>query len=332
MTSSHRSRVLCPARTVAVVAALACSALASSPRAQGDSAAARAIAKGQEGLALFEQGKKDEALSSFRQAEVLYHSPVFLLYAGRSLRAIGRLTEARATLRRVDEETIPATAPAPWKQAQADARGEIATLAAEIPSVVVNVVGGSTGTRVTIDGTPAVAGQRIELDPGPHVVVATDDERHEAKTVTLAPRAETESVVITLSPAAVQAHADHALAPPPVGDGPPSRAPTAGLVTIGAGGVLIVAGGVVGVLALVDAKAARRSLPDTCDGTTCPSSRKDEVEGRLDAARRLGIASDVLFVSGGVAAAIGIYVVIAHPRVTKTLRGTPRGASFEMTF
>ena len=57
--------------------------------------------------------------------------------------------------------------------------------------------------------------------------------------------------------------------------------------------------------------------------------------GRLDlSSRRLGIASDVLLISGGVAIAVGVYMMIAHPGAKAAVRAglTPRGGSFELHF
>src|SRR5690242_10010962 len=86
---------------------------------------ARAIEKGKDALALYEAGNWSGALEAFREADTLFHSPVFALYTARSLRQLGRLLEARAALERLSNETLSASAPAPWLKAQADARLEL---------------------------------------------------------------------------------------------------------------------------------------------------------------------------------------------------------------
>jgi hypothetical protein len=98
------------------------------PPATQDSAAARAIARGQEALAAYERGEFESALGAFREADAAFHSPVFALYAGRCLRELGRLAEARAELGRVAAEPLPPSAPEPWQHAQADAQRELAEM------------------------------------------------------------------------------------------------------------------------------------------------------------------------------------------------------------
>lgn len=294
---------------LAVVGALLFFCLPASAVAQAPSPAARAIATGQEAMALFEQGSFDEALAKFQQAEALYHSPVFLLYAARSLRERGHWLEAIATLRRVAVEDLESTAPLPWKQAQGDARREAVTLEAEVPSVIVTVERGSGETQVTIDGTAVALGQRIQLDPGQHRIVASDGARTESQNVTLSPGGRALDVVVGLPVAREE--------PKPSPPTPP-RARTSsglyvpGLVVAGAGAAAVVAGGVVGVLALSKASTARQGLPPSCDDTNCLDSRKDEIETTLAVPRRLATVADVLFITGGIAVAVGVYLMVVH--------------------
>src|SRR5690349_2715550 len=79
-----------------------------------------AVDRGNEGVALYEAGRWDEALARFAEAEALYHSPVFVLYTARTLRNAGRLRDARDTYHRLVAEPIAADAPALWHQAQTD--------------------------------------------------------------------------------------------------------------------------------------------------------------------------------------------------------------------
>jgi hypothetical protein len=310
-----------------------CLCLPASGLAQAPSPAARAIAKGQEAVAFFEQGKYDEALAKFQQAEALYHSPVFLLYAGRSLRETGRWVEASVALRRVASETLDDAAPLSWKQAQADARRELAALAAEVPSIVVIVEGGTLATQATIDGTSVAIGEPIEVDPGEHRIVASDGDRTEAKSVTVSPRVSGLKVVVTLPPAATP-ETSKALPEATSRAAHRSTIYVPGLVVAGAGAATVVAGGVVGVFALTKSSAARGQLPASCDGTTCSSSRKEEIEANLATPRRLGTVADVLFVTGGVAVAVGVYLMIVHraPASGGSARVSSRGASFEWRF
>lgn len=303
--------------------------------AQTPTPAALAITKGQEAVALFEKGRYDEALAKFRQADALYHSPVFVLYAGRSLRQQGRRVEALATLRLVAAENVDEDAPPPWKQARAEAKREIAELAAEIPSMTVTVEGATPRTQVTIDAKPAALGEPIELDPGTHRVHAVDGHRADAKEVTLSAGGGRLDVVLTLPPAPAAAAEVRTTMPTtrPLAE-PQTKLHVPGLVTAGAGAAAMVAGGVVGVLALNRASSARDTLPSTCEGTLCLDSRKEEIESKLAPARRLGAAADVLLITGGIALAVGAYLMIVH-RVAappSAARATSIGAPLELRF
>ena len=306
---------------IVVMGAALCLALPASASAQAKGPAARAIATGQEGIALFKQGSFDDALAKFQQADAIYHSPVFVLYEGRSLRGRGRWVEALATLRRVAAENLAPAAPPPWKQAQADALRDAAALAAEIPSVVVTVRRGSAETQVTIDGSAVAQGERIDLDPGPHRIVASDGDRVESQDVTLPPGTSVRSVVVAFPQTSIDEAPKPSLptptpTPPRAGAGPTTKLSVPGLALGVAGMTVVVAGGVVGVLALTKASAARAGLPLSCDGTSCLDAKRDEIEASLSTPRRLATVADVLFITGGLAVAVGVYLIIVNRSAT----------------
>lgn len=335
LSPRNRSELVSPSplRILVVTLAWLCFCLPASAVAQTPSHAARAIATGQEAVALFEQGQYDEALAKFHQAEALYHSPVFLLYAGRSLRERGRWVEALATLRRVAAENLDSAAPPPWTQAKADAQREVAALAAEVPSVIVTVERGSSETQVTIDGNKVAAGERILLDPGQHRVVASDGDRSESQDVTLSPSATALNVVVVLPPAAAREAPKPSPPTTPVAE-PKSGRSVPGMVFAGGGAAVLVAGGVVGVLALTNASAARDRLPTSCDDTSCLTSKKEAIEADLATPRRLATIADVLFVTGGVAVAVGVVLMIVHrgSKPRGTVGVSSHGGSLEVCF
>jgi hypothetical protein len=281
---------------------------------------AKAIEKGREGVALYEQGKWQEALERFNEADRLYHSPVFALYSARSLRNLGRLLEARAVLRRLVDEKLDGAAPDAWKEAQGDARAELSALEAEIPSVVVVVEGASPDSVLTIDDESVLAGQPIELDPGQHRLVASDGKQQRMVDFSVARGARNQSVVAKFSPPEPVARPTkpepRALEPERL------RGPyVPGLVITGAGGVALITGGVVGTLAIIKADQARDDLPASCRGTTCPLSTKSDVEASLEPSRDLATAADVLLISGAALAAVGIALWLIDPRAdTETER------------
>ncbi len=119
-----------------------------------EQAAALAIEKGQEGIALYERGEWLAAIERFEQADALYHSPALSLYIARSLRSTGQYLAAKTVFERLIAERLPDDAPDVWRDAQSDARAELAALERALPRVV--------GTAET---SP-------DLDPGAHEVVA----------------------------------------------------------------------------------------------------------------------------------------------------------------
>jgi hypothetical protein len=312
------------------LASLAEPAFAETPPAPPASdAGTHAIQKGEQGLALYEQGKWSEALERFREAESLYHSPVFGLYTARALRNAGRLLEAREAFRALVAEKLEPSAPELWRQAQRDGVTELAALEMNIPTAIVTVRGGTQATALTIDGRPIAAGVSIELDPGTHHVVANDGARSATRDVTLAVGAREQRIVVKFpSPAA------RTPAPPPEKPRASSGPYVPGLVVAGIGGATLLAGGVVGILALNKKSDTRDNLPVTCVETTCPESREDEVEAEADKARNLGTAADVLFVTGGIVTAVGIGMLVFVPRDEPNVAvlASPRGGAVRVRF
>jgi hypothetical protein len=268
--------------------------------------AARAVEIGNEGIASFEQGRWLDALERFRAAEAHYHSPVFSLYAARSLRNAGRLLEAREAFRQLAGETLPASAPAIWKQAQNDGRNELTAIEAEIPSATISVIGGSSNTVLLLDGRLAQAGRRTELDPGVHRLIARDSGRMTVRDFVLA-RAAKERIVIrfeglNVPPAATSSSRSAA------DDTASARLP--GWILVGTGGAAIATGAVFGVLALQRKAEAEESLSAHCAGNVCPVSRRNEIDARIADARRLGTIADVFLIGGIGVAVAGTGVLI----------------------
>jgi hypothetical protein len=289
-----------------------------------------AIERGNEGVTLYEASRWQEALASFTEAEQLYHSPVFVLYIARTLRNAGRLREARETYRRLVNETLTPSAPAPWKQAQTDARSELSALEATIPTVVFTLSGGSPAARLSVDNHPVPAGAPIELDPGSYHVVATDGARHVTIAFSVATAAQGQPVNIVFPDAASpvplrgvehEANETRGLFVP-------------GLVVAGLGGATLIAGGVTGVLALSKKPDARRSLPASCIDGRCPRAQQQAVEEATAPGRRLAIATDVLLISGAVIALTGAGLLLLVPGEPAKVSASvsPRGGAVTLVF
>lgn len=113
---------------IALIAGLVLLARTATAQEPAESAGTRAVARGNEGIALYEAGDYAAALARFREADALYHSPVLVLYAARSARNLGDLEQARQTYQRLLDEPIAPNAPDTWRLAQSDARTELAAL------------------------------------------------------------------------------------------------------------------------------------------------------------------------------------------------------------
>jgi len=88
---------------------------------------------GRAGLSAYGQADFETALDHFRRAETLVHSPVFQLYAARSLLRLGKVDEARAELERILAATPAAGAPEAWLRARREAADELLALSSAAP-------------------------------------------------------------------------------------------------------------------------------------------------------------------------------------------------------
>lgn len=165
-------------RVCLVAAAFAAVIAPAIPARAGGSAADRDAARNLagKGYEALEAGQHQRALELFQQAEARFHAPTHWLYIARAQIKLGRLVEARASLDRVVTEKLAPDAPAPFKEAQANARAELRDLDALIPSLTVVIDGEAPpGTRIIIDGEPLKTedlGKPSHRNPGSHVVAA----------------------------------------------------------------------------------------------------------------------------------------------------------------
>ncbi|MCC7540646.1 MAG: hypothetical protein IT379_30805 [Deltaproteobacteria bacterium] len=168
--SSSSPSSFAPVIALACLAALACAATASSVRAQqpaGDPTV-RARELYQEGRRLGEQGRWEEARTTFERALALREAPLLHFALGTAQAETRRFVAARASLRR-----FLATASDDAARAQVPAaEAALRALEPRIAHLVVNVTGGRP-REVRLDGTPidlATLGQPLDVDPGQRTV------------------------------------------------------------------------------------------------------------------------------------------------------------------
>jgi len=240
-----------------------------------ESANAVAVARGNEAVALYEAGRFADALTRFREADTLYHSPVFVLYEARCLRGEGDVTEARAAYRRLLDEAVAPDAPPVWKQAQADARAELAALEAELDreraaAVATPLVPAASSTAPP----PPEATPPAPIDGGGHTPVE-GEQRQKSGSVSLP------GIVLASS----------------------------------GGAALIAASviGIVALNKEADLRrnppAGCESHPPG-DTLVCLHSSETAMQSRQQPIERLALTSDVLFVAGGISAAAGVALLL----------------------
>jgi hypothetical protein len=138
--------------------------------------AERAVARQlfREGDDLQRAGKIAEALDRFQRAEQAYAAPTNMLRIAECQAALGRLVESAESYRTVLRSPVPEDAPAPFRAALEQAKGELAQVEPRIPKLrVVPEPARISATAFRIDGqavSAALLGERIPLDPGPHRV------------------------------------------------------------------------------------------------------------------------------------------------------------------
>ncbi len=263
----------------------------------------------------------------FRRAESLVHAPTLELGLARAQVGLGRLVEAHETYRRIVREPLAPGAPAPFARAVADARKELAALEPRLAWVTLDVHGApSSDVTASVDDAafPAAAlGIKRASDPGEHMVRASapgfaplvtrftvTEGQATVVSVTLlpiprqepgaAPTAETPPLAPPSAPAHVESPA-----PTPL----PSSTPfgrTAGYAALGIGAAGLVAGGVMGVLAL----AKHASLSGGCPDGHCAPGESSQVS-LYDT---LAMGSTVSLVAGAVGVATGFTLLLATPK------------------
>lgn len=302
----------CAAAVAAMVAGASTSARAQSDAE--DRATARALAQqGSDALDARDYAKAEDA---FRRADALFHAPTLVLGLARAQAAEGKFVEAWENYNRIILENVTTTPV--FAKVLDDAKREIGTVEGRRSRATVTVVGGSS-PRVTLDDSPlksAALGVPVFVNPGTHTIQATADGFNSvARTFSVA-EGKSETVALTLEPAAGSALPPAAspgtgpapgatpapaaaLSTPPAAEGAadhPSRAPAA--VAFAVGGAGLAAGIVAGVLAIGD----HSHLKTECPNGTCSGSGP---ESDLSAYHTVGLVSTVGFIVAGVGVGVG---------------------------
>lgn len=156
------------ALTLAAAAPSVARAQPPSDQARKDEARALAM-RGDEEL----EGKKfPEAERTFTKALELIDAPTLRVRLARALVGQERLVAARLQYAKVVALELGVDAPAPFVEAVAEARSELAALDQRIPIIRVGRVAGRADVIARVDDTPAKPGEEVRVDPGRHSVSA----------------------------------------------------------------------------------------------------------------------------------------------------------------
>jgi hypothetical protein len=252
------------------------------------------------GAEAVEAGRPAEGLPLLLEAEALFHAPTHLLYIARAQAETGKLLDARSTYEKLANEKLPPRASKPFQEAQATAKSELPKITTRIPKLVVYVEPAASGLDVTLDGAALARalGEPIEIDPGPHTVIAKAPGYLDANVTVTAPEARETVVRVKLSPATKTS------ASPPVMTEPEEPGPDgmriASITLMAVGGAGLAAGGALGIVSLLNTSEANDKF-ETC-GLPC----KPEIDDLDGQAATLGTASIIGLAAGGAVFGTGL--------------------------
>jgi hypothetical protein len=288
--------------------------------------AARSL--GLSGVEAYQAGSFDAASDKLEKAYSLMNVPSIGLWSARALAKRGLLVEAANRYFEVASLQLPQGDAAVQRQAQVDAQTELELLRPQIPKLTIRVDGADASeVALSIDGQAApssIIGKPRLINPGSHRVEARFGSMEKSASVELLAGKEA-SVVLDLSRASE-------LPGPPPEHLPHDRDPntsssprrTFGWIGVGAGGVGVALGAVMGGVAA----SKRSSLKSSgCTDTRCPNEKQSDVD-RLNTFRAV---STVGFIAGGVLAAAGVVLLLTAPSDEHQLAAVVSGDSITLT-
>jgi tetratricopeptide (TPR) repeat protein len=327
-------------------------ALSSSPawaQSEQDRAAARALAT--QGIAAFNEGRSADALDLFTRAESLLHAPPHVLYMARSAAKLGQLVKAHELYLKLVREELPAGAPQAFRDAQTQARDEVASIEPRLASITINVKAApGVAYHVTMDDQPistAVIGVPFPADPGRHRLMASaPGQRAKAVEVTLAdggrgtaelllqpdPTAPAALPAGNDTPATASTATSAAVAPPAdaTSTGPRNAwMRPASFVAFGIGAIGLGSGTYFGLRS----RSERKDADNLANQCQAPCLTSDPLVSQIDAkdnsARNHMTISAVSFIVGGLGVAAGttLFVLSARKPTATTATANVRTAT-----
>jgi hypothetical protein len=320
-----------PLLTALALAVFLLPSLAAAEPSDADRATARALAA--QAHVDLDAKNYTAAAERFARADELVHAPTLLLGLARAEVGLGKLVAAHEAYARIVREGAPANAPKVFTDAVESARKEGAALEPRLSWVTVNITG-APDAKVTLDGVViphAAVGVPRAVDPGAHVAIATADGGAQAQAEVKVGEGKTETVTLALEAAAPgapppvvpltpppplpkalqpQPPPPHPTpAPPPPPPAVPAKMSTqtkAGIVSLSVGAAGLVLGAATGAAVL----GMHGTLESGCTAGRCPQS----LVSKLDSYNTLGTVSSIGFIAGGVAAGLGVVLLVSAPK------------------
>jgi hypothetical protein len=166
-----------PLATWVLLSALTASGFAQAQTTSDDQRKSDARAYFNQGLALKQAGRCNEAVDKFAAAQRLYEAPTTLLHLGQCQQTLSKLVEAAESYRTLARMEEKPTWSKEFVAAKKQGQVELAALEPRIPTLTIEVEPrGISGLQLQFDGAPldaAIVGVPRPVNPGEHRVSAS---------------------------------------------------------------------------------------------------------------------------------------------------------------
>jgi len=229
------------------------------------------------GQSAYSQGDYDAAIASWTRAYELDPRPLLQFNLSQAYERLGRIEDAIRALELYLERADPSD------EHQADARARVSSLRERLSRTSLRIVGGPEGATITVDGEDRGRTPRpdpIQVSPGSHRIVVTAPGQTTFNSTVVVPAGQSVDVPVEMSAAVATGG----------GGGEPPVVP---ILLFSVAGATLIAGAVMGGVALADAGNA--------PGRTSPEA---------DAARGLALGADILLGISAASAAVALIVLL----------------------
>ena len=307
---------LCLTVCIALPPSLAHAQQPAAPAPAEPSSVERADALFNEGRELFDQGRFREACEKFDQSLALDPSPGTLLNLGNCYEPQGDLVRALATFERAFADAQKSNNPERRELWSNAARERISSLTGRLPQI--SVRGAGPGTSVSLDDKPIDATSGfMRINPGRHVIAAmAPGKRAFRQEFDIA---QGQRFAINIPPLEAEAGSAQPAAASAPTEAPPPEPASAGQSKYGIWPYVIGGAGVAmlgtSLITGLSAKSKADDLEQACgDDHVC----EPKYESTKNSAESLALATDILWITGAIAAGVGVTLFILDDGATES--------------